>query len=229
MKNQLKKACLFALMTLASLPSVKAATIQLTVGGFFGGNKLEDLTTILPDNTLVDFGLFYKNTAFTSTSAIATALASVSNDAQMQTFLSDNGWYSFGTSTVSGAAGDFTLSWQPTVPSAGPGFGAAFNIDPVIGNLVGKTGFVWLKTPAGSPAVSQYGLFASNASFIAATFGADLSIDLVNTGDANTGVTALFGSVLADGISTQAAVPEPSSMSLIAIGLALLPLARRKV
>jgi hypothetical protein len=42
-------------------------------------------------------------------------------------------------------------------------------------------------------------------------------------------VTALFGSVLADGISTQAAVPEPSSMSLIAIGLALLPLARRKV
>jgi hypothetical protein len=44
-------------------------------------------------------------------------------------------------------------------------------------------------------------------------------------------VTALFGSVLAEGISTKAvsAVPEPSSMSLITIGLALLPLARRKV
>jgi hypothetical protein len=227
----MKKACILALMAITSWSSVKAATIQLTVGGFFGGNKLQNLTTTLPDNTLVDFGLFYKNSAFTSTSAIATALASVSTDAKMQTFLSDNGWTSFGTSTVSGGAGDFTLSWQPNDAATGPGFGAAFNIDPTIGNLVGKTGYVWLKTPAGTPAVTQYGLFASNQSFIAATFGADLSIDLTDTGDPSTGVTALFGSVLAEGISTKAvsAVPEPSSMSLITIGLALLPLARRKV
>jgi len=226
----MKKACMFALMTIASWSSVKAATIQLTVGGFFGGNKLQNLTTTLPDNTLVDFGLFYKNSAFTSKSAIATALASVSTDAKMQTFLSDNGWTSFGTSTVSGGTGDFTLSWQPNDAATGPGFGAAFNIDPTIGNLVGQTGYVWLKTPSGTPAVTQYGLFASNQSFIAATFGADLSIDLTDTGDVATGVTALFGSVLAEGISTKAvsAVPEPSSMSLIVIGLALLPLARRK-
>jgi len=225
----MKKVCMLALMTIASWSSVKAATIQLTVGGFFGGNKLQNLTTTLPDNTLVDFGVFYRSSAFTSTSAITTALAAVNSDAQMQTFLSDNGWVSFGTSTVAGSAGDFTLSWQPTDPATGPGFGASFNIDPAIGNLVGKTGFVWLKTPAGTPTVTQYGLFASNQSFIAASFGADLSIDMVNTGDTSTGVTALLGSVLAEGISTQAAVPEPSSMSLIAIGLALLPLARRKV
>jgi len=220
---------MLALMTIASWSSVKAATIQLTVGGFFSGNKLQNLTTTLPDNTLVDFGVFYASSAFTSTSAITTALAAVNSDAKMQTFLSDNGWVSFGTSTVSGGAGDFTLSWQPTDTATGPGFGTAFNIDPAIGNLVGKTGFVWLKTPAGTPVVSQYGLFASNASFIAANFGADLSIDLVDTGDATTGVTALFGSVLEDGISTQAVVPEPSSMSLIAIGLALLPFVRRKI
>lgn len=215
-------------MTIASWSSVKAATIQLTVGGFFGGNKLQNLTTTLPDNTLVDFGVFYTSSAFTSASAITTALAAVNSDAKMQTFLSDNGWVSFGTSTVSGGGGDFTLSWQPNDAATGPGFGSAFNIDPTIGNLVGKTGYVWLKTPAGTPAVAQYGLFASNQSFIAATFGADLSIDLTDTGDATTGVTALFGSVLAEGIATKA-IPEPSSLSLIAIGLALLPLARRKV
>jgi hypothetical protein len=224
----MKKACIFLVMSIASWSSLKAATIQLTVGGFFGGNKLQDLTTILPDNTLVDFGLFYKNSAFTSTSVIVTALAAANSEAKMQTFLSDNGWMSFGTSTVSGGAGDFTLSWQPNDAATGPGFGTAFNIDPAIGNLVGKTGYVWLKTPAGTPAVAEYGLFASNQSFIAATFGADLSIDLTDTGDTSSGVTALLGSVLADGISTKA-IPEPSSMSLIAIGLALLPLTRRKV
>ena len=224
----MKKACMFALMTIASWSSVKAATIQLTVGGFFGGNKLQNLTTTLPDNTLVDFGLFYKNSAFTSKSAIATALASVSTDAKMQTFLSDNGWTSFGTSTVSGGGGDFTLSWQPNDAATGPGFGAAFNIDPTIGNLVGQTGYVWLKTPAGTPVATQYGLFASNQSFIAATFGADMSIDLTDTGDVTTGVTALYGSVLAEGVATKA-IPEPSSLRLITIGLALLPLARRKI
>jgi hypothetical protein len=226
----MKKICMLALMTIASWSSVKAATIQLTVGGYYGGNKLENLSTILPDGTLVDFGVFYKSAAFTSTSAIATSLLGVTTDAKMQTFLSDNGWVSFGTSMVAGGAGDFTLSWQPTDAGAGPGFGTAFNIDPTIGNLVGKTGYVWLKTPTGTPAVTQYGLFASNQSIIASAFGADMSIDLVDTGDATTGVTALFGSVLEAGVSTKAvlAVPEPSSMSLIAIGLALLPLARRK-
>jgi len=224
----MKKTCMIVLMTIASWSSLKAATIQLTVGGFFGGNKLGDLSTILPDNTLVDFGVFYKSAAFTSTSAIATSLLGVTTDAKMQTFLSDNGWVSFGTSTVAGGAGDFTLSWQPNDASTGPGFGTAFNIDPAIGNLVGKTGFVWLKTPTGTPAVSQYGLFASNQSLLAATFGADMSIDLVNTGDPTTGVTALFGSVLADGISTKS-IPEPSTLPLITIGLALLTLARRKI
>lgn len=205
--NKITKICFGALMSLAySLLPGQAATIQLTVGGYFGGNTLADNVTVLPDATLVDFGIFYKNSAFTSLADIRTAVEAANTDAKLQSLLTDNGWYSFGTSTVAGGTGDFTLSWQPNDTSAGPGFGSSFNIDPLIGgssiNLVGKIGFVWLKTPTNTPGGIQYGLFASNTSFPASGFGAELSVDMVDTGDAASGVTALLGKVTDSGVKT---------------------------
>lgn len=224
----MKKIIMMALMTVAAWSPARAATIQLTVGGYFGGNKLQDLTTILPDNTLVDLGIFYRSSAFTSTAAIQSALSAVTTDSQMQSFLSNNGWVSFGTGVVSGGAGDFTLSWQPNDAATGPGFGTPFNIDPSIGSLVGKNGYVWVKTPSGTPVATEYGLFQSNTPFQAAGFGVDMSIDMVDTGDSTTGVTALFGSVTDLGIATKA-IPEPTSTSLILVALSLVPLTRRKI
>jgi len=148
----------------------------------------------------------------------------------MQSFRSANGWASLGTVSVP-AGGDFTMMWDPTVPLDGPGFGAEFNLNPTTGaltglDLVGKIPYVWIQT---SGSTKEYGLFVSNRALIGPGFGALNQIDLSNTGDATTGVTALFGQVKADGsgIVTQS-IPEPSAASLALLGMGLLSLFQKR-
>jgi hypothetical protein len=209
--------------------AVKAATLNVVVAGYFGANSLSS-GALLPAGSSADFGVFYSGGSFTSSSAIASALTSITTDSAMQSFRSANGWASFGTVTVP-AGGDFTMLWDLNVPAVGPGFGTEFNLNPTSGplngiDLVGKIPYVWIQTPGTS---TEYGLFVSNQAFVSAGFGAITQVDLSNTGSSTSGVTALFGQVKADGsgIVTQS-IPEPVTAHLALAGMGILSLFRKR-
>ena len=209
--------------------AVKAATLNVVVAGYFGANSLSS-GALLPAGSSADFGVFYSGSSFTSSSAIASALASITTDSAMQSFRSANGWASFGTVTVP-TGGDFTMLWDLNAPADGPGFGTEFNLNPTTGalsgiDLVGKIPFVWIQTPGAS---TEYGLFVSNQAFIGAGFGAITQVDLSDTGSSTSGVTALFGQVKTDGsgIVTQS-IPEPVTTPIALLGMGLLSLFRKR-
>lgn len=238
--NRRTISSLLGLATLALLATgtTKAATLNVVVAGYFGNNTLSDLTTLLPDSTVVDFGVFFSGGSFTTSAAISTALGSVTTDAGMQSFLASNGWVSFGSGVVSGGGGDFTLLWDLNEASKGPGFGTEFELNPTTANnatygtqlngqnLVGKIPYVWIQT---SGASKEYGLFVSNQAFPAAGFGAMLQVDVADVGDPAFGITSLFGLVKSDGsgIATQA-IPEPSAAAFLVLGGSLFVLLQRR-
>lgn len=229
---------LLALSFLAHAATGRAATVNVVVAGYFGNNTLSDLSTKLPNNTVVDFGVFFSGGSYTTSAAISTALGSVTTDGGMQSFLANNGWVSFGSGLVSGGTGNFTLLWDANEVATGPGFGAEFELNPTTANnatygtqlngqnLVGKIPYVWIQT---SGATKEYGLFVSNQAFPAAGFGAILQVDVSDVGDPLYGVSSLFGSIKPDGsgIATQA-IPEPSSASLALFGAGLFAFLRRR-
>jgi hypothetical protein len=210
--------------------TAKAATLNVVVAGYFGGNSLST-GALLPVGSSADFGVFYSGSSFTSSSAIASALSSITTDSAMQSFRSANGWVSFGTVTVPTTNGNFRMLWDLNSASAGPGFGTEFNLNPTTGalngiNLVGKIPYVWIQTAGAN---TEYGVFVSNQAFANAGFGALTQVDLSDTGDSATGVRALFGSVNIDGsgITTQA-IPEPVTAHLALAGFGLLSLFRKR-
>ena len=218
-----------ALALMVEATAAKAATVNVVVAGYFGGNSLST-GELLPAGSSADFGVFYSGSSFTSSSAIASALTSITTDSAMQSFRSANGWASFGTVTVP-AGGDFTMLWDLNAPADGPGFGTEFNLNPTSGplngiDLVGKIPYVWIQTPGTS---IEYGLFVSNQAFASAGFGAITQVDLSNTGSSTSGVTALFGQVKADGsgIVTQP-IPEPVTAHLALAGMGILSLFRKR-
>ena len=218
-----------ALAVMVQATAVKAATLNVVVAGYFGGNSLSS-GALLPVGSSADFGVFYSGSSFTSSSAIASALTSITTDSAMQGFRSANGWVSFGTVTVP-TGGDFTMLWDLNAPTDGPGFGTEFNLNPTTGSLngidlVGKIPYVWIQTPGAS---TEYGLFVSNQAFASAGFGAITQVDLSNTGSSTSGVTALIGQVKADGsgIVTQS-IPEPVTAHYALAGMGILSLFRKR-
>jgi hypothetical protein len=205
-----------------------AATLNVIVPGYYGGNFLSDSTTKLPDGTVVDFGVFYSGGAFTSQSSIAGLLDAVKTDSvALQGFRANNGWVSFGTVAVAGGNGDFDLQWDLIAPASGPGFGVEFNLDPSTGALAGKSligvkPYVWVQTTDSAP---EFWAGVSNAALPAAGFGALFQGDVVNDGTPGTGFTMLLGTAIdGAGITT---IPEPASGTLAAVGLVLLGLRRK--
>jgi len=218
-----------ALAAMLQATTAKAATLNVVVAGYFGANSLST-GALLTDGSSADFGVFYSGSSFTSSSAIASALAAITTDSAMQSFRSANGWTSFGTVTVP-AGGDFTMLWDLNAPADGPGFGTEFNLNPTSGplngiDLVGKIPYVWIQTLGAS---TEYGLFVSNQEFASEGFGAITQVDLSNTGSSTSGVTALFGQVKADGsgIITQS-IPEPVTAHLALAGMGILSLFRKR-
>ena len=227
-KTMVKMAFAVAMAGFMVQPA-SAATLNVIVPGWYGGNFLSDSTTKLPNGTVVDFGVFYSGGAFTSQSSIAGLLDTVKTDSvALQAFRANNGWVSFGSVAVANGNGDFDLQWDLIAPSSGPGFGAEFNLDPSTGALAGKSlvgvkPYLWVQTTGSTP---EFWAGVSNAALPAAGFGALFQGDVVvNDGTPGTGFTMLLGKAIDDeGITT---IPEPATGTLAAVGLALLGLRRK--
>ena len=226
-KTMVKMAFAVAMAGFMVQPA-SAATLNVIVPGYYGGNFLSDSTTKLPNGTVVDFGVFYSGSAFTSQSSIAALLDTVKTDSvALQGFRANNGWVSFGTVEVAGGNGDFDLQWDLIAPGSGPGFGTEFNLDPSTGALAGKSlvgvkPYLWVQTAGSTP---EFWAGVSNAALPAAGFGALFQGDVVNDGTPGTGFTMLLGNAIdGAGITT---IPEPATGTLAAVGLVLLGLRRK--
>ncbi|NBU72810.1 MAG: hypothetical protein EBS53_15435 [Bacteroidetes bacterium] len=222
-----KTGALVAALGVGLVQPVPAATLNVIVAGYYGGNFLADTTTPLSDGTSVDFGVFYSAGSFTSQSTVASLLAANNTPSALQSFRANNGWVSFGSIALGSGDGSFDLQWDVTNP-AGPGFGTEFNLDPSSGALAGKTlvgvkPYLWVQTAGSSP---QFWVGVSNATLPSAGFGALYQGDVIDTGDPTTGFTMLVGnSIGGTGIVT---IPEPSASLLTAVAFGVLLIRRSK-
>ena len=188
----------------------QAATVEVLVLGTGGENRLSDGTTLLPDGTVVDFGIFYSG-GFTSAGTITAQLQNADTQA-LEGFRANNGWVSFGSVTLGGGDGSFTMAWHSEFPILGTGL----ELNPTSGALSGQDlkyqiPYLWIQTPT-----QQFGLFPSILAFPDPTVtGALLQVDV-----SSSGLVALLGTVGDNGIITQPAgasatplISSPRSLS----------------
>lgn len=194
-------------------PWSQAATIELSVAGYYGGNQSAS-GAVLPAGTTVELGIFYSGGVFTTSTAISSALAGVATTTQWSDFRISSGWVSFGSVTV-GSGGDFEMYWSSSssLNTRGPGLGSEFDLNPTTGaliskNLAGKNPYLWVQTADNL----ESGLFYSSQALPAEGFGASLQID-ATTG--TEGVTALRGAVSDAGLKTATLTPGTSSNSVV--------------
>jgi hypothetical protein len=206
--------------------SLQSATVQTIVAGYYGGNLLSDGVTVLPDSTVVDLGVFYQSTSFTSGTSIAASLDLIKDDAaSLLSFRANNGWVSFGTIALGSSDGSFVMKWDATDSAAGPGFGTNFNLDPTTGALslktfVGVKPFLWVQTPSG--AGQEFWVGQAISALPAASFDAFYQLDVTDSG-----MSMFLGTAVGtSGITT---IPEPSTAILSGLGFGLLFLRRLKV
>jgi len=190
--------------------SSHAATIELTVAGYYGGNLLAN-SSVLPAGTTVELGFFYSGGVFTTSSNVLSALASVATTSEWSNFRLNSGWVSCGSVSV-GSNGDFNLVWS-SLDTSSPGLGSEFDLNPTTGalasqNLVGKTPFLWVQTANSL----ESGLFVSRQTLPSAGFGVSFQID-ATAGE--TGVTALRGTVTDSGLKTATLSAGTSSNNVV--------------
>jgi len=221
---------------LALTPSAQAQiSITMSVNGFYGENYLSDGTTLMPTGTRVKLGVFYSGTALTSVSSVSTLWEGLSGDMSAKLATFDDTFYSLAESTVLSADGasnfQFLYNPIPTVfndadPSAFKVQGK-FSVNPAVTtpaltslNLALKNAFVWIENADRS----EFGLFASKGVFPSVS-DEDWTLDVTSSSTVDTGVTAIAGIAGANGVTL---VPEPTTASLLVVGMAAFITIRRR-
>ena len=236
MKTQLKllsKAAILALIGFGAVEQTSQAQISITmsVNGYFG-STLSASGANLADGTIVKLGMFYNNSAFTSTADVSASWATLSGSMESRLSTFDNNFYSFASTVISSANGngaEFQILYSPD-PDVQPdaAFQKFFTLSPAVTspglsgiNLVGYKPFVWIETVDRS----EFGLYKASAAFPTGTFpDNDYGFDVIASN-----ATALVGTLLVDDTGVQlSAVPEPSVTAMSLVGVAFVSLLRRR-
>jgi hypothetical protein len=224
------------LAALALIPSAQAQiSITMSVNGFYGENYLSDGTTLMPTGTKVKLGVFYSGTTLTSVSSVSTLWQGLSGDMSARLATFDDTFYSLAESTVLSSDGlsNFQFLYNPIPSVYNDADASAFKVQekftinpavttPTLANLDLrlKNAFVWIESADGS----EFGLFASKALFPNVA-DEDWTLDVTSSAASDMGVTAIAGIAGANGVTL---VPEPTTASLLAVGMAAFTAVRRR-
>lgn len=237
MKQTKKLVLTLPLALLGLLSSAShAVTITLSLNGYYGENFVSDGATPFDVGTKVKLGFFYTGSSFQELSYVnsnwtgltgnlpsklATLGSSFYTIAETaSTFNPDNGaefqilWH-LSREVLDGAvvgATKYSSMFDTVITTPGIGSGSF--------DVKGQKAYVWIENAD----KSQFGLFASNG-LIPTLASEDWSLD-VTSGTGDTGVFAIAGVASSGGVTL---VPEPTTGSLLALGLGLLALKRRKI
>ena len=221
---------------LALIPSAQAQiSITMSVNGFYGANYLSDGTTLMPTGTKVKLGVFYSGTALTSVSNVSTLWEGLSGDMSAKLATFDDTFYSLAESTVLSVDGvsNFQFLYTPISSVYNDADASAFKVQakfsvnpavttPALVNLDLrlKNAFVWIENADRS----EFGLFASKGLFPNVA-DEDWTFDVTSSSALDAGVTAIAGIAGQSGVTL---VPEPTTASLLLVGMAAFITIRRR-
>jgi len=224
------------LAALALIPSAQAQiSITMSVNGFYGENYLSNGTTLMPTGTKVKLGVFYSGATLTSVSSVSTLWEGLSGDMSAKLATFDDTFYSLAESTVLSAGGtsNFQFLYNPIrdiydeADSSAFKVQAKFSVNPAVTtpglvnlDLGLKNAFVWIENDDRS----QFGLFASKGVFPNVQDN-DWTLDVTSSSTLDTGVTAIAGIAGSGGVTL---VPEPTTASLLVVGMAAFITIRRR-
>ena len=221
---------------LALIPSAQAQiSITMSVNGFYGANYLSDGTTLMPTGTKVKLGVFYSGTALTSVSNVSTLWEGLSGDMSAKLATFDDTFYSLAESTVLSSDGvsNFQFLYSPITSVYNDAdisafkVQAKFSVNPAVTtpalvnlDLRLKNAFVWIENADRS----EFGLFASKGLFPNVA-DEDWTFDVTSSSALDAGVTAIAGIAGQSGVTL---VPEPTTASLLLVGMAAFITIRRR-
>lgn len=208
----LNKSILFtAVLSLAaSVTSTHATTVGFGADPGSRGVFLQDLTTLVPNGSLVWEGTFANESFSMGTGTIATNVAAIQLAGSWSQFTNDTGGSPQGTLTISPVLGTGRIGGSVTNTTT-PGV-TAFN---------GKSVYLWVFNATTVASATQMGIFrASPASiWVFPTNDGGIADNAAFTTGSSDPMAGLIGAVSSTKISLAAptAVPEPSTVTFGAL------------
>ena len=210
-------------------------SITMSVNGFYGENYLSNGTDLMPTGTKVKLGVFYSGTTLTSVSNVTTLWQGLAGDMTAKLAAFDDTFYSLAESTVLSSDGvsNFQFLYSPIQQVYDDADASAFKVlgkftvnpavtTPTLASLDLRlqNAFVWIE----SADRSEFGLFASKALFPNVQ-DEDWTLDVTSSSALDMGVIAIAGSAGESGVTL---VPEPTTASLLVVGMAAFFTIRRR-